>query len=89
MKRKAPFGVVASEPLATLISCVVQGRKPEMPAFVRGGEEGPLVELLGTNGEDAEQSWLNGSKQPGKIDPVTEAEVPTRGGGRRPQGGRR
>ncbi|MDB4614212.1 histidine phosphatase family protein [bacterium] len=31
LKKETPFAIVASEPLATLIQCVIEGRKPALP----------------------------------------------------------
>lgn len=46
LKRKSSFGVVVSEPLATLVRCVLQGCKPELPGPVRRVPAPPLVERL-------------------------------------------
>jgi probable phosphoglycerate mutase len=68
LKRKFSFAIVASEPLATLISCVVRNRKCELPGSVYGsGHERP-IEVLQTNGEatgedePGEMSAVNGEK---------------------------
>lgn len=49
LKRKDPFAVVASEPLATLASCVIRGISVDQPALVCGGKS-PLIEFISTNG---------------------------------------
>ncbi len=50
LKRKSSFGVVVSEPLASLIGFVVFGGEPEpLPVLCGCGDE-PLVEWLHTNG---------------------------------------
>ncbi|MEX0702186.1 MAG: histidine phosphatase family protein [Planctomycetales bacterium] len=50
LKRKDPFAVVASEPLATLAGCVIRGGGVDHPAPVCGGSKAPLVEFIYANG---------------------------------------
>jgi broad specificity phosphatase PhoE len=44
IKKKSPFAVVASEPLATLIGCAIKDRGPELPEPMCGGQRDDLVE---------------------------------------------
>ena len=60
-KRKKPFGVVASEPLATLISCVILDRTPELPDPICGVTKSPLVEVLSPSGNGVAKTSSNGS----------------------------
>lgn len=46
LKRKDRFGVVASEPLVTLIRCLVAGRRPEMPTMLSEDPDDSPVEVL-------------------------------------------
>jgi probable phosphoglycerate mutase len=50
MKRKLSFAIVASEPLATLISCIVRDCKPELPGSVYTSGHTRPIEVLQTNG---------------------------------------
>lgn len=50
LKRKATIGIVASEPLATLICCMLKDSKPELPGTTCCTER-PLVEFVSTNGQ--------------------------------------
>jgi probable phosphoglycerate mutase len=50
LKRKVSFAVVASEPLATLISCVLRNCRPELPASVYCSGHTRPIEVLQTNG---------------------------------------
>lgn len=78
MKRKAMFAVVASEPLATLIGCIVKHQKPELPEPMCGGPRSELYEVLETNGKtDPENGRLQVSATAKQRIP---AEVSARGG---------
>lgn len=55
LKRKDPFALVVSEPLATLASCVIRGVQIDHAAPVCGGNRLALVEFIGTNGASAER----------------------------------
>ncbi len=81
-KHKKPIGIVASEPLATLIACVVCDRTPELPDPLRCGEHTSLVEVLSEsqNGNGASPRPLNGadSRKNGHVE--KEAEAPAQGG---------
>ncbi len=57
-KKNSRFAVVASEPLATLIGCIVSGCKTETPGPICGDAETRRVEVLNTNG-----GGLSGSVQ--------------------------
>ncbi len=61
LRRKDSFAVVACEPLATLIRCVIKGSKPEVPGPISSGTETRLVEVLQAN--DAALP-VNGREQP-------------------------
>lgn len=50
LKRKSAIAVVASEPLATLVCCVLRGDKPEFPGAVCCGRATSMVEFVETNG---------------------------------------
>lgn len=50
LKRKSSIVVVASEPLATLVCCVLQEKKPEFPGLVCGGRADSMVEVIETPG---------------------------------------
>lgn len=50
LKRRQIFAVVASEPIATLISCVLCGDRPHLPESMGRHETPPAIELLHTNG---------------------------------------
>jgi len=52
LKRKKAFGIVASEPLATLVGCVLRGSKPELPQDLSETSRTALVERLETNGKN-------------------------------------
>ena len=62
MKKKTPFGIVASEPLATLIRCVINNCKPELPDSIFGNGQSNSVELLQTNGKDSKKMNLTESQ---------------------------
>ena len=67
LKRKAAFAVVASEPLATLIECVVSGNRPVLSNRLCGSECTPDIEILdsgersGDNGESEKRSSAAGN----------------------------
>jgi probable phosphoglycerate mutase len=46
MKKRAPFAVVASEPLATLICCVLRGTGAQLPGPVCGCDDARRVEVI-------------------------------------------
>ena len=46
LKKRSAFAVVASEPLATLIGCIIRGGAPEVPS--PNGKEMQHVEILNT-----------------------------------------
>jgi len=60
LKRRKTIGIVASEPLATLIRCVVCGESPKLPDPICGGAQFPLVEDLGAAGNGAAKAGTNG-----------------------------
>lgn len=52
LKRKHQFAIVASEPVATLVRCVLRGCKPATPMPICGcASNGPLVEVVSAGGE--------------------------------------
>jgi probable phosphoglycerate mutase len=77
LRKKVPFAVVASEPLATLAKCVIQGIEPDRPGPICGGGKGPLVEILGESG-DADRF----------LKPAAEGEVRVRRNAAALQGGK-
>lgn len=51
LKKNSCFAVVASEPIASFVECLITGRKPELPGpFCSGGGDQP-VEFIETNGK--------------------------------------
>lgn len=74
LKSNGTFGIVASEPLATLIRCVVQGSKPEVPGPVCGGGREPHIEHLRTNGAAPPSDNSGKSKRLQKTKTVSETE---------------
>lgn len=63
LKRKAVIGIVVSEPLATLIRCVLQGRKPELPRLAGSDEPPALVETLHAEPRLGENGMSNGEQR--------------------------
>lgn len=51
LKRKKRIGIVASEPLATLIRCVVCGQQPTLPEPLCSCTQSALVEVLSTSAD--------------------------------------
>jgi len=54
IKKKSRFGVVASEPLATLIGCIVRGCKSGTPGPICGDADSRRVEILNSNINDVD-----------------------------------
>lgn len=54
MKRDGDVAIVVCEPLATLISCVVQGSKLELPESITGAENNCKFEVLAPDGRVVE-----------------------------------
>lgn len=79
LKRKAHFGIVVSEPLATLVRCVLLGRKPEMPPALRSGTSGPLVETLEAAARLARDGSSNGRGGETGSPPAEELRAAKRG----------
>jgi broad specificity phosphatase PhoE len=44
LKRKRTIGIVASEPLATMIGCVLRGERPSLPETCEGKPQRPTIE---------------------------------------------
>lgn len=66
LKRKTTVGIVVSEPLATLICCVLKDAKPELPGSTCCADR-PLVEFIPLNGlpagtESNGETSANGSE---------------------------
>ena len=65
LKKAKTFAVVASEPLATLVSCLVRGHKPEFADVIGNSQEQQLVEIIETNGHsDLSESGQIDSREP-------------------------
>ncbi|MFG0297904.1 MAG: hypothetical protein ACF8PG_18520, partial [Maioricimonas sp. JB045] len=60
MKRKAEFAVVASEPLASIVACVLRGTELELLGPVCGCEDAQRVEFIQA-GAGSDKSRNNGS----------------------------
>jgi probable phosphoglycerate mutase len=75
-KKKTNCAIIASEPLATLISCILKECKPELP--LPNGRKSPLesVEIFQWDGESSGLSAVNGSAAHGETLP----EISTHGG---------
>lgn len=71
LKRKKTVGIVASEPLATLIGCVLRGLRPELPESAAADQPASRFEILHLSDEAAQQPGrvpapVNGVDQNGK-----------------------
>ena len=62
LKKKHRFAVVASEPIATLVRCVLRGCKPTSMPICGCPSSGPLVEFVSTERDapEAEVASING-----------------------------
>ncbi len=58
LKKHRSFAIVASEPVATLVSCAVRKTKPAFPEMSRAKSSAPPVEVIevGENGEATDRS---------------------------------
>ncbi|QDU36745.1 Phosphoserine phosphatase 1 [Maioricimonas rarisocia] len=74
MKRKADFAVVASEPLASMVTCVLRGTELRLLGPVCGCEDAQRVEFIGAGAVADGESPQNGSTV---ADPV--GRTPTNG----------
>jgi len=81
-KRKHAFAVVVGEPLATLVSCVLSGRRPELARSACDEKDVPRVEHLKVNGKLPLPAEQESGGKPSSA--ATEVPVP----GSRPRGGR-
>ncbi len=62
IKKQKSFAVVAPDPLASLVGCVVRGESPELKFVFRNESETPcLVELLKKDGKPVASQSTNGS----------------------------
>ncbi len=60
IKKKKSFAIVAPDPLATLVGCVIRGASPELKFVFRNDSETPcLVELLEKDGKPVHQESTN------------------------------
>ena len=75
LKKGKPFGVVAADPLATLVECAVTGQRPEF--------EGPLghprrcgsVTVVSTEGEVREQAGVRGMSSE-EVQTLSQSDMP-------------
>lgn len=82
-KRKKSFGIVVSEPLATLVACVLLNREPELPDPICGGDHASLVEVLNlsaNNGHGTPAKTGNGASPQTNGHAVEEAKASAAGG---------
>jgi len=81
MKRKIDFGIVASEPLATLIGCILKKCDPVLPKSTGAGNRTQCVEMLtiGENGVASENGDTANSEKAAVSDPIKKAGVSARG----------
>ena len=71
LKRKATIALVASEPMATLVSCVLKGEKPDFSGRGPVNGSNQFVEIIETNG-----LWPSGKVEESKTTTeVTGTEV--------------
>jgi probable phosphoglycerate mutase len=56
LRRKETIAVVSSEPLATLLRCIMLGQKPEVPGPMCGGGQPQLAETLHVNGDSGKRT---------------------------------
>lgn len=80
LKRKVSFAIVASEPLATLISCVIRNCKPEIPGSVYGPREVPDLEILHNNGALQDAAPEGAPETANRREPALRSKLPARGG---------
>jgi len=83
MKRNARIGIVASEPLATLVRCVVFDHKPELPDSICGTAEGGHIEVLTTNGSLSKNHQSAAAKDVPQQKQAAAADLTARGDGSR------
>jgi len=74
LKRHELFGIVASEPLATLIVCLIENRKAEVPdSFCRSDQSRSIEILQVSNGEAVETSDLKSNDSAEQTEPSVPA----------------
>lgn len=56
LKKKRTVGIVASEPLATLIGCVLRGCRPELPASTTNEHPERMIEILRITDDDRQKA---------------------------------
>lgn len=75
LKRHEVFGIVASEPLATLIVCLIENRKAEVSdSFCRGDQSRSIEILHVLNGEALETSDLKSNDSAEQAKPVVPSK---------------
>lgn len=79
LKRKDCFGLVLSEPLATLASCLLQHRRPEVPEPLCDGIHAARVELLQLAGDVVDETSAPEVDIPHDAEPVPAARAFARG----------
>jgi phosphoserine phosphatase len=76
LKKKSSIAVVASEPLATLVECVLTGEKPEFLEASRTTGQKQLVEVIETNGsagkDKKSKKAKNGKTMPTECSATTD-----------------
>lgn len=83
LKKKEPIAIVAPEPLATLIRCLIQDVKPEVPEPIAARErDSQLAEFLQTNGTKP-ASRAGDPQEPPEATRRSQAELSPRGGNSR------
>lgn len=79
LKRKHQFAIVASEPIATLVRCVLRDCKPASPMPICGcSASGPLVEFVTMDGEPRDLQTVASSTHVGPA-PVNGSHPPQNG----------
>lgn len=67
MKKRAPFAVVACEPLATLVAGVLQGAEPHLPGPVSGCDADRQVEVISPTGDGNGHANRDARDVPGQV----------------------
>lgn len=80
LKKGGTLGIVAPEPLATLIACVVRGERPLLPDPPCGGGKLPWIAILTGEGDAEEGRWTE-VRLPAGASPHAGAVPPPAAGG--------
>ena len=80
LKRKDRFGIVASEPLASLIRCLVAGGKPEMPTMLSVCADNSPVEVLHVARDALTRKAVAATAQTANIETAASSQPALRGG---------